>query len=358
MTDRQVQLEGTGTPVFRRSIAKADGRMLHLYGRAPHDLPLQQQDSDPVATGGELRHHPLRDEWNVYAAHRQNRTYKPAASADPLAPTLPDGLPTEIPFADFELAVFDNKFAAFHSAAPDPSPLPGIGTKPATGACEVVVYTPEAEGSLHTIGQDRRALLLSAWIDRTDVLFAAGCRCVLPFENRGEAVGTTLHHPHGQIYGFPHVPRVQQRAADAFARGYDLSAEIEALLADYGIAREGGVTAWCPRFARFPYEVWIAPDIARAQLADCTAEERDGIAALMGDVTRRYDALFGQAMPAMMAVHTAPADHAAPYHLTIQFYPLLRGPDRVKYLASVEQHAGIFTVDIMPETAAAALRAL
>ncbi len=137
----------------------------------------------------------------------------------------------------------------------------------------------------------------------------------------------------------------------------------DASQSDYAIAREGGVTAWCPRFARFPYEVWIAPDIARPQLADCTVEELDGIAALMGDVTRRYDALFGQAMPAMMAVHTAPAApsvdaDAAPYHLTIQFYPLLRGPERVKYLASVEQHTGVFTVDIMPEAAAAALRAL
>jgi UDPglucose--hexose-1-phosphate uridylyltransferase len=349
-----------GAPIYRRDFIKADGRMLRLYGRSEHsETPLHQSD-DEIAQGGELRFHPLRGEWNVYAAHRQNRTFKPSAADDPLAPTKPDGPPTEVPFSDFELAIFDNKFAAFHPSASDAAELTGLDTEPAKGACEVVIYGPEAEGSLHTIGADRRQVLLSALVDRYERLFAAGCEYVLPFENRGDAVGVTLHHPHGQIYGFNRVPLVSQRAIDAFAGGYSLEDEI-AQSADYILGDKGGVVAFVPRFARFPYEVWLAPKQRRAGPWDCTSEELEGLAEWMGELTRRYDTLFEGPAATMMGVHSAPnpaSGSGAGYHFSVQFYPLLRAPGRVKYLAGVEQHTGVFTVDVMPESAADILRGL
>ncbi len=345
-----------GKTVYRRDHRKADGRMLQLYGLVPHDEAVQSESADEIAQGGELRHHPLRNEWNVYAAHRQNRTFKPAASEDPLAPTLPGGPETEIPFADFELAIFENKFAAFHPSAANAAALDGIASEPAKGACDVVVYSPEGKGSLHTIGQDRRRVLIAALLDRYQTLFDAGCEYVLPFENRGDEVGVTLHHPHGQIYGFGRVPEIQQRAIDAFAGGYDLAAEITAAMPNYGLGEEGGVAAFVPRYARFPYEVWLAPRIRRAGPWDCADEELDGLAYWLGEITRRYDALFEQPAATMMAFHAAPRSGSDGYHFTVQFYPLLRAKGRVKYLASVEQHTGTFTVDVMPEGAVEALR--
>ena len=347
-----------GGAVHRRDHRKADGRMLHLYGRSAHSLPIVKETVDDIAQGGEIRHHPLRDEWNVYAAHRQNRTFKPSAADDPLAPTRPDGPETEIPFEDFELAIFENKFAAFHPSAREAATVKGVTSEPAKGACDVVVYSPEAAGSLHTVGQDRRQVYLSALIDRYETLFDAGCNYVLPFENRGDEVGVTLHHPHGQNYGFAHTPVIQQRAIDAFAGGYDLAAEIAAALPDYGLGEEGGVAAFVPRFARFPYEVWIAPRSRREGPWDCSDEELDGLAHWLGEITRRYDALFQQPAATMMAFHAASKGGSANYHFTVQFYPLLRAPGRVKYLASVEQHTGTFTVDVMPESAVQALRDL
>ena len=347
-----------GATTYRRTFDKADGRKLYLYGRAPHELAPASETAEDLPKGGELRFHPLRQEWNAYAAHRQNRTFKPAASDDPLAPTLPDGPETEIPFADFELAIFDNKFAALHPQAADAAKLSGIQIESATGACEVVVYAPEGAGNLHSIGQERREVLLSALIDRYEALFAQGCEYVLPFENRGDAVGVTLHHPHGQIYGFHRTPQIEQRAIAAFAQGYDLAAEIEAAMPDYGIGVSHDIAAFVPRFARFPYEVWLAPQIARQSLSDCTDGELQGLAYWLGEITRRYDALFEQPAATMMAFHAAPRGGSDGYHLTVQFYPLLRAPGRVKYLASVEQHTGLFTVDVMPETATAALRGL
>ncbi len=334
--------------------------MLRLYGREEHVLNPLPETADDLANdlvrGGELRYHPLRDEWNVYAAHRQNRTFKPSAADDPLAPSTPSGPETEIPFSDFELAIFENKFAAFHPSAANAVTLPGIDTEPARGACDVVVYDPGRTGDLYSIGSDRRQVLIGALIDRYEALFAAGCDYVLPFENRGDEVGVTLHHPHGQIYGFDRAPLIQQRAADAFANGFDLECEIASSLPDYGIGEAGGVAAFVPRFARFPYEVWIAPQKRREGPWDCNREELEGLAYWLGEVTRRYDALFQQPAATMMAFHAAPRGGSSGYHFSIQFYPLLRAPGRVKYLASVEQHTGVFTVDVMPESAVRALR--
>ncbi len=345
-----------GMPVYRREFRKADGRMLRLYGRAPHSLEPMPETAEDLPKGGELRHHPLRDEWHVYAAHRQNRTFKPSAAEDPLAATISGGPETEIPFSDFELAIFDNKFSAFHPQASDASDIAGIAIEPAKGACEVVVYGPEAEGSLQSIGADRRQVYLAALLDRYQALFANGCSYVLPFENRGDEVGVTLHHPHGQIYGFSRVPEAQQRVSNAFAQGYDLATEIEHAMPDYGIGEEGGIAAFVPRFARFPYEVWLAPRLRREGPWDCNDEELEALAHWLGELTRRYDALFEQPAATMMAFHAAPDGGSSGYHFTVQFYPLLRGPGRVKYLASVEQHSGVFTVDVMPESAAQTLR--
>ena len=344
-----------GRIVHKRHHAKADGRDLLLYGHAPHEgAPLPEEDGT-VARGGALRFHPLRGEWNLYAAHRQNRTFKPAAAADPLAPQRPGGPATEIPFEGFELAVFENKFTSLHPEAPPPDDLAGVATARAAGRCEVVVYTPAATGSLASVGQDRRALLLAAWCDRYAALRSEDVPFVYPFESRGDEVGVTLHHPHGQVYAFPFVPQVQARAAKAFSAGYDLRGALTAH-EDLVVAEAGGVAAWCPPYARFPLECWLVPRRRAPGPWAFTPEEAEGFARLLGEVTRRYDAYFGRATAYMLTLHAAPWGADDHWHFTAQFYPLLRAPGRVKYLASVEQGTGAFTVDVMPETAARLLK--
>ena len=347
-----------GQSIFRRDFVKADGRPLRLYGYAPHMQAALPQTGGDVAKGGELRWHPLRGEWNVYAPHRQNRTFKPSAADDPLAPSKPGEPDTEIPFTNFELAIFENKFTSLHRDAPLPQAVPGVESAVAKGHCDVVVYTPEQSGNLHTVGQKTRRLLLAAWNDRYADLFSKGCQFVLPFESRGDAVGVTLHHPHGQIYAFPFVPQVQRNAANGFQNGYDLAAHMADGRAAYGVASASGIDALCPPFARFPYETWLVPRRAVKGPWEFTEDEADGFAHLLGDMTRRYDALFGQATPYMLSLHAAPVGLEDRWQFSAQFYPLMRAPGRIKYLASVEQSTGTFTVDVMPESAATALRAL
>ncbi len=343
--------------LYRRDFQKRDGRMLYLYGYAPHNENPLDEDDGAVAKGGELRFHPLRREWNVYAPHRQNRTFKPSAANDPLAPSQRGGAPTEIPFTDFELAVFENKFTSLHREAPMPPNVQGVQTAQALGHCDVIVYGPEARGNLYSLGQDKRRLLFSAWNDRYEALFAQGLDFVYPFENRGDAIGVTLHHPHGQIYAFPFTPQVQANAARSFADGYSLSKHMREVVDDHGVMEAGGIRATCPPFARFPYETYITCDRPIRGPWDMTETEADGFAHILGDITRRYDALFGDDTPYMLTLHAAPQS-AEMWEFSAQFYPLMRSPGRIKYLASVEQGTGVFTVDVMPQSAAAALKAL
>jgi len=345
-----------GKTVYRRQFTKRDGRDIFFYGYQPHNLTNLKQMGGEVAKGGELRWHPIRQEWNVYAPHRQNRTFKPSNADDPLAPSRPDGPMTEIPFTDFELAIFENKFTSLHAEAPSPLYVPALDMARAKGRCDVVVYTPEPSGNLSTIGQAKRRLLVESWIDRYQNLFAEGHKFVIPFENRGDEVGVTLHHPHGQIYAFPFVPNVQKKSAQAFANGYNLSKAITLYEDDYHVAQADDMIAFCPPYARFPFEVWIAPRQKRAGLWNFTESERDSFAVLLGDVTRRYDEYFQRPTAYMLSLHAAPVGSEDSFHFTAQFYPLLRAANRVKYLASIEQSTGVFTVDVMPERAARILR--
>ncbi|MEO0399657.1 MAG: galactose-1-phosphate uridylyltransferase [Pseudomonadota bacterium] len=344
-----------GRAAYRQRHVNRDGREVFLYSfdEVPH-TPVGE-GLEKAAQISEIRRHPLRGDWAVYAAARQGRTFKPSAADDPLAPMQPGGAATEIPFTDFEIAVFENRFPSLslHQDAASATASDGV---PANGRCEVVVFGPEAEGSLASIGQDRRRLLTAAWIDRYEQLFALGLDYILPFENRGDAVGVTLPHPHGQIYAFAETPPTQARAVAAFADGYDLASEIAKWTEDYWIEEAGGMVAFCPPFARYPYETWIAPRTARAGPWAFSEEEFDGFAHLLGETCRRYDAFFGTACPYMLSLHAAPRDHASPFHFTAQFYPIMRAPDRLKYFATIEHATGVFTVDVMPEAAAAALR--
>ena len=359
MTDdsNYVTLQGRSRTLFRRQHMKADGRSVSLYGFKPHSGPAGEELVRTTGHHSELRRDPLRGTWSVYTPHRQTRTFLPSAATDPLAPYQVGEVPTEIAFPDFELAVFDNQFSSLQ-----PSTASMMHSQwadgPATGQCEVVVYTAAQEGNLHSVGQDRRILFLEALIDRYETLFRNGAAYVLPFENRGVQVGVTLAHPHCQIYAFPFVPTPQAVAAKAFEDGYDLVSDHASWDGLFTVATDGGLTAFCPPFGRFPYETWIMPTRPCRGPWDLHASEIEGLARLLGDIPRRLDGLFDAPMPYMMSFQAAPRDAGPDFQFTIQFYPIMRDAGRLKYLASVEQFTNVFTVDIMPEYAAGRLREL
>lgn len=316
----------------------------------------------------ELRWNPQLRQWVIVAAHRQDRTYRPPEDFCPLCPTLPGAHPTEVPAEDYDIVVFENKYPSLRTPPP-PLDLAGselYRTAPAEGYCEVVLYSPNHHTTLAQEPVTRIRNLISVWIDRClDLGSQPNIHYVLVFENKGDAVGVTLHHPHGQIYAFPFIPptiAVELNSARKHEQdtGKCLYCQILAEESRDGrriIAQNDEFCAFVPFFARYPFEVHIYPKRHVQRLPELTPGEQEQLAALLKAVLVKYDELFGFPLPYMMVLHQAPSKGEYPfYHLHLEFYPLNRTAEKLKYLAGVESGAGTFITDMTPEDQAAKLR--
>jgi UDPglucose--hexose-1-phosphate uridylyltransferase len=219
------------------------------------------------------------------------------------------------------------------------------------------VYSAAHEGDLGTLSQERRELLLRVWAERYGALHARDdVRFVMPFENRGEVVGVTLHHPHGQVYAYPFVPPVLQAETAAFRRESVLQALLARLDGAHLVEQDDATSVVVPPFGRFPYEAWVIPRRLHPGPWTFSEDEIRSFARALGRTVARYDALFGRPMPYIMALHAAPKGEERTFHFHVEFQPFMRTADRQKYLAGTEVSAGAFTVDVLPEMAARALR--
>lgn len=355
--------------MHKRRLVKPDGRALILYGdvEIPADLAAPQPPGETVRPASQLRWHPFRAEWVAYAGHRQERTFLPPSGYDPLAPTQSGREPTEVPPGPWKVAVFENRFPALTSNAPQP-PASIVPAQPGRGACEVVIYTQEAEGGLGQLSLHHLELLIEVWGDRTAELGARDeIEYVMPFENRGVEVGATLHHPHGQIYAYSFVPPIaatEQREEQRFHERHGrtmLERHIESELSDGRRILYAGdrAVAFVPAFARYPYEVWVAPRRACPSLATLDSATRSDLARALKTVVLKYDGVRDP-FPYVMVFHQAPTDGAAhpESHLHAEFYPAYRTKERLKYLAGTEIGAGMFTNDALPELKGAELQAI
>ncbi len=355
--------------MHRAEYLKPDGRRLWLYGRSPPWIgAVPSPSSEPVTVQTHLRRDPIRDEWVIYATHRQNRTFLPAAAEDPLAPTTDPQHPTELPSGDYEVAVFDNRFPSLSLNAGPPPPIVGVETAPGLGSCEVIVFSKDGSASLGELPLDHISLIFEVWADRTQYLQQAGLAYVLPFENRGIEIGATLQHPHGQIYAYGFLPQrqanIMQRLRGHYHRtGRDLVADLASSERDLGIrliAEQGGAAGFTSPFGRFPYETWVVPTRPASYLAELTEPERIDMAFVLSQVLRRLDRLWDRPMPYLMTVNQAPSDGQAhpEWTLWIEICPIRRAADKLKFLAGTELGAGVFANDVTPEAAAAALRSV
>ena len=331
-----------------------DGRSLYLYGGFDGEPSWPWLEPNQIHSFSHRRWHPLRREWVVYSAHRQSRTYKPPANDCPFCPGAEDG---ELPLKDFSIAVFDNRFSSLQKDAPKPEPIPGLDLPvgAATGNCEVIVYSSDHKASMASLPLERRELLVRVWGDRIrSLLDIPAMQVVMPFENRGEEAGVTLHHPHGQIYGFGYLPPIVGAMAQSFREGYDLAKLTN--LSQYVVADTPGASLLVPPFTRFPYELWIVPKRFRPDPAALTVEETTDVATLLARAANTYDKFFGKVTPYVMLVYSAPKGFEDVFPFHIQFLPLSRAPNKLKFIAGCELGAGSFLVDILPETAAQNLR--
>jgi UDPglucose--hexose-1-phosphate uridylyltransferase len=349
----------------RRAAQLADGRDLFYFDDADTALGperrLDERRLDPRPATATMRQDVLTGDWISIAATRQNRVFLPPAEADPLAPQAP-GNPSEIPDR-YDVAVFENRSPSF---GPEygVADVEGVGfdrTAPSFGRCEVVCFSPETTGSLATQTESRVRTVVEAWADRTAALSAIeGVQQVFPFENRGEAIGVTLHHPHGQIYAYPYVtPRMQRTLAAAEAVGGDLFGQVlEREHAGERVVLAGEHwTAFVPFAARWPLEVHLLPHRHVPDLAATNGSERDELAALYRRLLRGIDALYDTPTPYIAGWHQAPVRAGRDrIRLHLELTSPRRAADRLKYLAGSEAAMGAWIGDVVPEEQARLIR--
>jgi UDPglucose--hexose-1-phosphate uridylyltransferase len=366
--------------IIKRVTRLSDGRELIYFDDADTTLPPRRaadtRPPSPRPGPPTLRQDPLTGEWISVAAARQHRAFLPPAELDPLAPSSP-GNPTEIP-DNYDVAVFENRSPSFGPGLPesgaatafDRAGLDGAGldeiglgrSLPGYGRCEVVCFGPRHTGSWADFGVSRARTVVEAWADRTAALSRVpGVRQVFPFENRGAEIGVTLHHPHGQIYGYPYVtPRTRDLLRSIASYGPGLMGailEFEAKSERVLVAGEH-FTVFVPFAARWPVEVHMLPHRHVPDLAAATAAERDEIAVLYRRILRAVDRLYETPTPYIAAWHQAPVhDGRDDIRLMLQVTSPRRAADKLKFRAGSETAMGAFIGDIEPEAGAARFRA-
>lgn len=273
-----------------------------------------------------------------------------------MCPSREGGFPTEIPFPSFQVAVFENRFPSFVEEAPPPPEGLPVPAGRALGRCEVVVYTPAHTGSLATLTEEERLLLAWAWRDRYEALYALpGVRFVMPFENRGEAVGVTLHHPHGQIYAYPFVPPVLERESQAF-RERPVLLRLFPSLGPYVVDEEEGFLAFVPPSPATPlrsgWPPWKGTPVPGPSPRGRWRPSPGSWAGWWPGTTPSLGS------PSLTSWSSTPRPWGGG-HLSLPrgVLPPRRTRDKLKFLAGTELGAGTFVVDALPEETAKALRA-
>lgn len=356
----------------------SDGRELIYFdaGRAAAELHRSaaaredQRGLPPRGPSGSARYDALTGDWIAVAAHRQSRTHLPPADQCPLCPSTSDNH-SEVPAADYEVVVFENRFPSFGPDLGELPAHPGWGTTAtASGRCEVIAFDPAHEGSFGSLAPERARTVIDAWAHRTEALSALpGIKQVFCFENRGADIGVTLLHPHGQIYAYPFVPPRAAALAAKAAQFFEAAGGRQTLMGQVlASERDAGdrmviegthFSAFVPFAARWPLEVHLVPHRQVADIAGLSGTERDELTEVYLDLLGRVDALYPTPTPYIAAWQQAPVDDALRRsgYLHLQLTSPRRAVDKLKFLAGSEAAMGAFINDTTPEQVAAALRA-
>jgi len=349
----------------------ADGRDIIYVDDHSSALPEQRRtdtrDLDPRPDTARMRQDPLTGEWVSIAAARQNRVMLPPVDADPLAPQSPSN-PSEVP-DNYDVVVFENRSPSFGPLSEfptdsQPEDLTAIGfgkELPAVGRCEVVCFSPEHDGSFGSLSADRARTVMEAWAHRTEELMVLpGVEQVFVFENRGEEIGVTLGHPHGQIYAYPFVTPRTSRLLDSIKNvGPQFFADLLAFeqSGPRVVKKTENFTAFVPFAARWPLELHILPHRHVPDIAGLTESERNELSVLYLELVQSFDRLYESPTPYIAAWHQAPKNSGRDeVRLMVQITSPRRAADKLKYLAGSEAAMGAFIADVNPEDQAARFR--
>lgn len=331
----------------------------------------------------EQRWHPLRREWVIIAAHRQDRPWSGQAESntaarepayDPTCYLCPGNarISGERNPDYHGVFVFDNDHPCVGLEAPvdlaQPAGSP-YRNSPARGIARVVCYHRRHDLALAQLQVDHVVRLLEVWQDQYRELGGRPeVNHVLFFENKGAEVGVSNPHPHCQIYATNFVFKTIENEARFAAEHHRqtgrslLGDMIDAELADGRrmLAANDAAVAFIPFCARYAYETFVAPRRCVGSIAELGSDELRGFAGVLHEVLIRFDNLWQRPFPYVMALHQAPTDGRSHdgFHFHVEFHPPLRKPNLLKFLAGPEIGGGSFLSDTWPEDKAAELQAV
>lgn len=322
----------------------------------------------------ELRWNPLLRTYTMVAANRQKRPHLPKNWCPfcPESGNVPKDYQVHVYPNDYPVLTLEEAkhigFVPYETNQKDHSPY--ANTK-AYGQCEVILYSPNHHGKLYELSLDHLTLLVQTWAERLEVLRQEKrIQYIFPFENRGEEVGVTMPHPHGQLYAYSFVPlkiKTELESCQQFYQetGQNLFAAMnEEELADGRriIMENEHFLAYLPYFTDYPFGVFIVSKAQKIYISEFTPAEQQALAEMLKNITGAFDQIYNRPFPYMMCMHQAPVN--APiyagakdyYRFHIEFYPPLRAADKIKWYASSEMGAWAAANVVAVEESAKTLR--
>ena len=310
----------------------------------------------------ELRWHPLIKDWIMIASNRQGRPQMPKDYC-PFCPSFGN-----VP--DYEVMEYDNDFPALSQNPPEPDDVATdfFKVKPSYGKCEVILYSPGHTVTMPELSDTHMKKLVDLWCERFQVMRSdEKIKYVFPFENRGDVVGVTMPHPHGQIYGYPFLPKKLELETSAAKEYYG---EKQACLFCDMLKNElkenrriifqnEHFTVFLPFYCEYPYGVYIMPNRHVPYMTDFTEAEKQSLGLTIRDTVGMLDSLFDYRFPYMMCMHNAPVnsgDFSKDFHFHIEFFPPMRSADKQKFNASSETGAWASCNPTCPEETSQELR--
>lgn len=311
----------------------------------------------------ELRYNPLIKDWVMIASHRQNRPQMPKD----WCPFCPGSGKVPEHFTVYE---YDNDFPALSQNPPIPDDVATelYKTKEAYGKCEVILYSPEHTVTLPELSVEHIRELVDLWTSRFEELRKdERIKYIFIFENRGDVVGVTMPHPHGQIYGYSYIPKkleLELASCKEYKeeKGECLICDIVKNEKEFGkrviIENEDFIT-FLPFFADYPYGVYVAAKGHVQNLTQFSDRQKNNLAEILKETAGTLDSLFDYTFPYMMCMHQDPVngeDASEYYHFHIEFYPPMRSAEKQKFNASSETGAWASCNPTAPEEMAEQLK--
>lgn len=298
----------------------------------------------------ELRWNPLLGTYTMVASNRQGRPQMPKD----WCPFCPGS--GKVP-EHYNVLMYPNDFPALSATPPTPEvgDLGPYHAKPSHGACEVILFSPDHNGSLYKLPIPHLIELIDLWAER----FALHSqnplvKYIFEFENRGEEVGVTMPHPHGQLYAYPFLPQkieVELQNAMAYFQQHGRNLFNDMLAAEKQDGRRilfenETFVAYLPYFTDYPYGAFIqCKTEGVGNFTQFSQQEKSDLAQAIKLITGGLDTLFNRPFPYMMCIHQNPVnspefeDWPLYYRFHIEFYPILRDANRIKFYAGSEMGA-------------------